>query len=42
LIVGWCGRFLFFVVPRQFPQDIGVIGRVARKSPPSSKNKRAH
>jgi len=23
LIVGWCGRFLFFVVPRQFLQDIG-------------------
>jgi len=23
LIVGWCGRFLFFVVPRQFSQDIG-------------------
>jgi len=22
-IVGWCGRFLFFVVPRQFSQDIG-------------------
>jgi len=22
LIVGWCGRFLFFVVPRQFSQDI--------------------
>jgi len=21
LIVGWCGRFLFFVVPRQFSQD---------------------
>jgi len=20
LIVGWCGRFLFFVVPRQFSQ----------------------
>jgi len=23
LIVGWCGRFLLFVVPRQFSQDIG-------------------
>jgi len=23
LIVGWCGQFLFFVVPRQFSQDIG-------------------
>jgi len=23
LIVGWCGRFLFFVVPRQSSQDIG-------------------
>jgi len=23
LIVGWCGRFLFFVVPRQFSQDTG-------------------
>jgi len=23
LIVGWSGRFLFFVVPRQFSQDIG-------------------
>jgi len=23
LIVGWCGRFLFFVVPRQFSQDRG-------------------
>jgi len=23
LIVGWCGRFLFFVVPRQFLQGIG-------------------
>jgi len=23
LIVGWCGRFLFFVVPHQFSQDIG-------------------
>jgi len=23
LIVGWCGRFLFFVAPRQFSQDIG-------------------
>jgi len=23
LIVGWCGRFLFFDVPRQFSQDIG-------------------
>jgi len=23
LIVGWCGRFLFFVVPRQFSQGIG-------------------
>jgi len=23
LIVGWCGRFLFFVVPCQFSQDIG-------------------
>jgi len=23
LIVGWCGRFLFFVVPRQFSQDSG-------------------
>jgi len=23
LIVGWCGRFLFFVVPRQFSQVIG-------------------
>jgi len=23
LIVGWCGRFLFFVVLRQFSQDIG-------------------
>jgi len=23
LIVGWCRRFLFFVVPRQFSQDIG-------------------
>jgi len=23
LIVRWCGRFLFFVVPRQFSQDIG-------------------
>jgi len=22
LIVGWCGRFLFFVVPRQFSQDV--------------------
>jgi len=25
LIVGWCGRFLFFVVPRQFSQDIGDL-----------------
>jgi len=23
LIVGWWGRFLFFVVPHQFSQDIG-------------------
>jgi len=23
LIVGWCGRFLFFVAPHQFSQDIG-------------------
>jgi len=23
LIVGWCGRFLFFVVPCQFSQDLG-------------------
>jgi len=23
LNVGWCGRFLFFVVPRQFSQDTG-------------------
>jgi len=23
LIVGWCGRFLFFVVPCQFSQDTG-------------------
>jgi len=23
LIVGWCGRFFFFIVPRQFSQDIG-------------------
>jgi hypothetical protein len=23
LIVGWCRRFLFFVVSRQFSQDIG-------------------
>jgi len=23
LIVGWCGRFLFFVVPRQFSQVVG-------------------
>jgi len=23
LIIGWCGRFLFFVVPRQFSQDFG-------------------
>jgi len=23
LIVGWCGLFLFFVVPRQFSQDTG-------------------
>jgi len=23
LIVGWCGRFLFFVVPRQFSRDAG-------------------
>jgi len=23
LIVGWCGQFLFFVVPRQFSQGIG-------------------
>jgi len=23
LIVGWCGQFLFFVVPCQFSQDIG-------------------
>jgi len=23
LIVGWCGRFLFFVIPHQFSQDIG-------------------
>jgi len=23
LIVGWSGRFLFFVVPRQFSQDTG-------------------
>jgi len=23
LIVGWGGQFLFFVVPRQFSQDIG-------------------
>jgi len=22
LIVGWCGRFLFFVVPRQFSQVV--------------------
>jgi len=22
LIVGWCGQFLFSVVPRQFSQDI--------------------
>jgi len=22
LIVGWCGRFLFFVVPSQFSQDL--------------------
>jgi len=23
LTVGWCGRFLFFVVPHQFSQDTG-------------------
>jgi len=23
LIVSWCGQFLFFIVPRQFSQDIG-------------------
>jgi len=23
LIVSWCRQFLFFVVPRQFSQDIG-------------------
>jgi len=23
LIVGWCGRFLFFIVPRQFSQVVG-------------------
>jgi len=23
LIVGWCGQFLFFVVPHQFSQDTG-------------------
>jgi len=23
LIVGWCGQFLFFVVPRQFSQVVG-------------------
>jgi len=23
LIVGWCGRFLFFVVPRKFSLDAG-------------------
>jgi len=23
LIVSWCGRFLFFVVPRQFSQVVG-------------------
>jgi len=23
LIVGWCGQFLFFVVPRQFRQVVG-------------------
>jgi len=23
LIVGWCGRFLLFVVPRQFSQVVG-------------------
>jgi len=23
LIVGWCGLFLFFVVPRQFSQVVG-------------------
>jgi len=23
LIVGWCGQFLFSVVPHQFSQDIG-------------------
>jgi len=26
LIVGWCGRFLFFVVPRQFSPDTGEGG----------------
>jgi len=25
LIVGWCGRFLFFVVPRQFSQVIDEL-----------------
>jgi len=31
LIVGWCGRFLFFVVPRLFSQDIGDIWRIGRR-----------
>jgi len=26
LVVCWCGRFLFFVVARQFSRDIGGIG----------------
>jgi len=29
LIVGWCGRFLFFVVPREFSQDIASQVKVA-------------
>jgi len=26
LIVGWCGRFLFFVVPRQFSRVVPAEG----------------
>jgi len=31
LIVGWCGRFLFFVVPRQFSQGKKLARQETRK-----------
>jgi len=40
LIVGWCGRFLFFVVPCQFSQDIGEEGGARTMEIGSIRNQR--